>query len=49
MKRTVFVYHFHNSNANSGLGAWPEGYELLNQLRGYPSSAGPARKEAQAW
>ena len=36
MKRTVLVYHFHNSNANSGLGAWPEGYELLNQLRGYP-------------
>jgi predicted alpha/beta hydrolase family esterase len=31
--RVVHIGNRGHINANSGLGAWPEGYELLNQLR----------------
>jgi hypothetical protein len=34
--RVVHIGNRGHINANSGLGAWPEGYELLNQLRGEP-------------
>ncbi len=32
--RVVHIGNYGHINASSGLGAWPEGYELLNQLRG---------------
>ncbi len=32
--RVVHIGSCGHINANSGLGAWPEGYELLSQLRG---------------
>ena len=32
--RFVRIGSYGHINASSGLGAWPEGYELLNQLRG---------------
>ena len=32
--RVVHIGNRGHINANSGLGPWPEGYDLLNQLRG---------------